>query len=63
MSSARLRFGVLRPSRRRRLGARLGSGGDTPPTEAFPWRTGHGRVALIIDVTQARHRILPITED
>jgi PPOX class probable F420-dependent enzyme len=29
--------------------------------EEFPWRIGHGRVALIIDVTQARHHILPIT--
>lgn len=27
--------------------------------EPFPWRHGHGRVALIIEVTQARHHVLP----
>jgi PPOX class probable F420-dependent enzyme len=27
--------------------------------DAFPWRSGHGRVALIIEVTQARHNVLP----
>ena len=27
--------------------------------EPFPWRDGHGRIALIIEVTQARHHLLP----
>ena len=25
----------------------------------FPWRSGHGRIALVIEVTQARHNVLP----
>lgn len=25
----------------------------------FPWRSGHGRIALVIEVTQARHHVLP----
>jgi PPOX class probable F420-dependent enzyme len=28
--------------------------------EPFPWRDGHGRVALIIEVMQARHHLLPL---
>lgn len=27
--------------------------------ERFPWRDGHGRVALVIEVMQARHHELP----
>ena len=27
--------------------------------ERFPWRDGHGRVALVIEVLQARHHELP----
>jgi PPOX class probable F420-dependent enzyme len=30
--------------------------------EPFPWREGHGRVALVIEVTQARHFVLPFTD-
>lgn len=27
--------------------------------EPFPWRDGHGRVALVVEVMQARHHVLP----
>jgi PPOX class probable F420-dependent enzyme len=28
--------------------------------EPFPWRDGHGRVALIVELTHARHHVVPI---
>jgi PPOX class probable F420-dependent enzyme len=31
--------------------------------EAFPWRSGHGRIALVIEVTQARHHVLPFSPE
>lgn len=63
MSSARLRFGSFGPPGGGASESGWGPAATRPPTEAFPWRTGHGRVAVIIDVTRARHHILPITED
>lgn len=30
--------------------------------EAFPWRDGHGRIAIVIEVTQARHHVLPFVD-
>ena len=30
--------------------------------EDFPWREGHGRIAMVIEVTQARHHVLPFVE-
>ena len=30
--------------------------------EDFPWREGHGRIAMVIEVTQARHHVLPFAD-
>ena len=30
--------------------------------EDFPWREGHARIAMVIEVTQARHHVLPFSD-
>ena len=30
--------------------------------EPFPWREGHGRIAMVVEVTQARHHVLPFVD-